>query len=99
MDGSRKNVTTSTYGSTDITFDNTTIQFDFICGVSMEISIFPNMLQAVITASDEMEGSVKGLLGTFNDNPNDDLTLPDGTVLSANLTEKEIYDSYGGNCK
>ncbi|XP_070174330.1 fibrillin-3-like [Littorina saxatilis] len=37
----------------------------------------------------------QGLLGNFNGNKNDDFVLPNGTVLSSSLTEKEIFHSFG----
>ena len=42
--------------------------------------------------------NTKGLLGVWNGDPNDDLTRPDGTVLSPNSTLREIHESFGEFC-
>lgn len=40
-----------------------------------------------------------GLLGNLNDEPTDDLTLRNGTVMSERSSEKEIYYNFGESCK
>lgn len=40
-----------------------------------------------------------GLFGVFNDNPDDDLTLPDGTIVNPNNTREYIHDNFGEMCK
>ena len=41
------------------------------------------MMSFIVTPGDDYKNATKGLLGTWNDNPNDDFTLPDGTELPA----------------
>jgi len=43
---------------------------------------------------DEKKGQINGLLGNLNDNPADDVALPDGTVLDRPLNYTEIYGDY-----
>ena len=40
-----------------------------------------------------------GLLGNANGDPDDDFQLPDGTVLSSDLSEEDIYYKFGEQCK
>ena len=56
------------------------------------------MLSFVVTLSEDYRNSTRGLLGTWNDYPNDDFTLPDGTVLSPSSTSREIHFDFGVKC-
>ncbi|XP_073234800.1 mucin-like protein [Porites lutea] len=53
------------------------------------------MLSFVVTLSEDYRNSTRGLLGTWNDNPNDDFTLPDGTILPSSLTSRKIHFDFG----
>ena len=44
-------------------------------------------------------GKTKGLLGTWNGNPQDDFTLPDGTVLSSDASPEDVHYKFGLKCK
>lgn len=57
------------------------------------------MLSVVISLAESYRGTTKGLLGTWNDDPNDDFTLPDGTVLPPSLTAREIHFGFGVKCE
>ena len=57
------------------------------------------MLSFVVTLSEDYRNSTRGLLGTWNDYPNDDFTLPDGTVLSPSSTSREIHFDFGVKCE
>ncbi|CAL1547388.1 unnamed protein product, partial [Lymnaea stagnalis] len=39
----------------------------------------------------------RGLLGNFNGNPYDDFQLPNGTVLSPNLTEEQVFNLFASS--
>ncbi|XP_059169369.1 cubilin-like [Physella acuta] len=41
-----------------------------------------------------LQNKTRGLLGNFNGKTNDEFTLPNGTVLPANLTESQIYTKF-----
>ena len=43
---------------------------------------------------DEKKGQVQGLGGNLNDNPDDDVALPDGTPLARPLQFSELYGDY-----
>ena len=57
------------------------------------------MLSFVVTLSEDYRNSTRGLLGTWNDDPNDDFTLPDGTVLPPSLTSRKIHFDFGVKCE
>jgi len=39
-----------------------------------------------------------GLLGNVNGNPDDEFQLPNGTILSSNMSQEEIYYQFGEHC-
>ena len=45
------------------------------------------------------KGLLRGLMGNFNGNPNDDFVRPDGTTIASNSTEEDIYTNFGEKCK
>jgi hypothetical protein len=63
--------------------------------LSLTATINERMLQPVVAAPDNLKGLARGLMGNNNGNPDDDLRAHDGTVLSRNSTEKEIYYNFG----
>ncbi|KAK6969982.1 fibrillin-3, partial [Biomphalaria glabrata] len=64
-----------------------TISLNFFVGVkNLEISVdIPKMYK----------DKTSGLMGNFNDNPDDDFKLENGTILSPNSTERVIYETFG----
>jgi hypothetical protein len=44
-----------------------------------------------------LHGLTTGLLGNYDGNPENDFTMPNGTVLQGNLTEREVFE-YGKTC-
>ena len=57
------------------------------------------MLSFVVTPADVYKNTTKGLLGTWNDDPDDDFTLPDVTVLRSSSSLKEVHFKFGVKCK
>ena len=43
-------------------------------------------------------GTLRGLLGDFDENPDNELQTPSGEILSRNSTAEEIYDGFGVLC-
>ncbi len=74
------------------------IQTSFSNGVGVVVSVSFGLLSFVATSPAEFEGQSRGLLGNFNQNAVDDLTYPNGTVLSINASDSEIHD-FGQTCK
>ena len=56
-----------------------------------------NFLQLSIALPDSFKNKTSGLLGVFNDNPDDDFRDRNGTILDL-FTEREIYE-FGLLCK
>ncbi|KAL4219778.1 hypothetical protein ACF0H5_020191 [Mactra antiquata] len=65
-------------------------------GISLNVSINVEMLSLNSIVPNTFENLTTGLLGNYNGVIEDDFTLPNGTVLSANMTEREIF-IYGQN--
>ena len=74
----------------DVSFPSTT---------SVKFCEKKEMLSFVVTPGDDFKSNTKGLLGTWNDNPDDDFTLPDGTVLPSSSTPREIHFGFGVKCE
>lgn len=51
-----------------------------------------NFLQAALQLPRHFNASVTGLLGNFNGDPSDDLEMRNGSVLSPNATEREVFE-------
>jgi hypothetical protein len=77
--------------------DNSTSKVKVVMpsALSMIATINERMLQPTIAAPDVMKGITRGLMGNNNGNADDELIAPDGTVLSRNSTEEQIYNSFG----
>lgn len=71
----------------------------FKSGTGVQFCEDKGLMTFVVTLSDEYFNKTRGLLGTYNDNPEDDFTLPNGTVLSSNLTSSQIHYDFGLVCK
>ena len=53
----------------------------------------------VVSLAIDYKNATKGLLGTWNDNPDDDFALPDGSVLQTSSTARAIHFEFGVKCK
>ncbi|XP_053387316.1 uncharacterized protein LOC128551050 [Mercenaria mercenaria] len=63
-------------------------------GISLNISVNVGMLSLNTGVPKGLKGLTSGLLGNYDGNPDNDFTMPNGTVLRANLTEREVFE-YG----
>ena len=75
------------------------LQVSFPSTSSVQFCENKEMMSFVVTLGDVLKNATKGLLGTWNDDPNDDFTLPDGTVLPSTSSLKEIHYGFGVKCK
>ena len=78
--------------------NNNTIVVSFPSGFSIEVTPGIKLLQLSVSAPDDLMNNTEGLLGTFNGIKTDDLQYPNGTVISSNATEEEIFH-LGQECK
>lgn len=75
------------------------VEVTFESGTVVRFVESKGMMTFVVTISDQYLGKTKGLLGAYNKNPDDDFTLPSGTVLPSNLTSRQIHFDFGQKCK
>ncbi|XP_078349351.1 mucin-like protein [Oculina patagonica] len=73
------------------------VEVGFQSGSRVEFCEDKGLMTFVVTLDDIYFDKTKGLLGTFNDNPDDDFTLPNGTVLSSSLSSSQIHNDFGLN--
>nr|XP_009929544.1 PREDICTED: mucin-4 [Opisthocomus hoazin] len=62
--------------------------------IAVSISATSGILSVVCSMPDQYRNSTKGLLGVWDHDPADDFQMPNGTNISVNSSEEEIY-SYG----
>lgn len=74
--------------------DNTLV-ISLMNEATISVRAIENQLQFQTSLPDKLKkNNLKGLIGTFDGNPSNDFTQPDGTVLTGNLTERELF-AYG----
>ena len=71
----------------------------FPSGISVTVKVVSGALSIVLAAPRSFKKQTKGLLGTWNDDPDDDFLTPNGTVLPSNATSKDIHYNFGLLCK
>ena len=71
----------------------------FPSGISVTVKVVSGALSVVLAAPRSFKNQTKGLLGTWNGNPEDDFLTPNGTILSSNASSKEIHYDFGLLCK
>ena len=75
------------------------LEVSFPSTTSVKFCEKKEMLSFVVTPGDDYKNTTKGLLGTWNDNPDDDFTLPNGTALPPSSTLREIHFGFGVKCE
>ena len=68
-------------------------------GGSLTVMTQMMFLRTTVELTDDFLNETEGLLGFYNNDPDDDFRLPNGSVLSPNLTEEEIYHQFGLSCE
>ncbi|XP_053372976.1 fibrillin-1-like [Mercenaria mercenaria] len=76
--------------------NNNTIKVSFVnSGISFNVAVkLQKLLTIAVIVPELYKDLSKGLLGNTNADPSDDLKYPNGTILSTNATEREVFD-YG----
>ncbi|KAJ8037431.1 Sushi domain-containing protein 2 [Holothuria leucospilota] len=64
-------------------------------GVALVVRIHPKMMSYILQMPVKFKGTVEGLLGNFNDNPDDDFIMPNMSVLSPNSSLANIHFDFG----
>ncbi|XP_066276587.1 mucin-like protein isoform X1 [Branchiostoma lanceolatum] len=70
---------------------NGSVVAEFTSGARLEIFEKSGVPSAMVHLPEDYMGQTKGLMGVWNGDVNDDFTRPDGTILSPNATDEEIY--------
>lgn len=71
----------------------------FPSGISVTVTDIQGSLSIVFAAPLSFQGQTKGLLGTWNDDQEDDFLTPDGSILPSNATGRQIHFNFGLKCK
>lgn len=75
--------------------NRTYVTTTFPCGVTIKVYVAVKSLELELEVDKNLQNKTLGLLGNFNDDKSDDFILPDGTVLPSNMSEREIFFSFG----
>ena len=74
------------------------LQVSFPSTTSVNFCEKREMLSFVVSLADFYKYTTQGLMGTWNDDPDDDFTLPDGTVLPSSSSLSDIHFMFGVKC-
>ena len=80
---------------------NKTFSISTPMGTGIEVRrVANNSLLTIVTALlPSYKNNSLGLTGKWNDNIDDDFTLPNGTVLPIDMSESDIFYKFGEQCK
>ena len=78
---------------------NDTITALFPSGISVTFASVSKTLAIAFDGPDLFKNRTRGLLGTWNDDPSDDFTTPDGTVLPGDASPQQIHYDFGLKCE
>ena len=69
-------------------------------GISFNVTLGKKLLQLGIALPENLENQTEGLLGNFNNNPDDDF-IPrySDQPLAHNSTDRTIFEQFGQTCK
>ena len=93
---SEQNYSTADFVSLRFNDDNLIISLS--SGASVMVSTISSVLHLAVEISDAFINSTEGLLGYFNGDSSDDFYKPDGTSLSIDASERELFE-YGKECE
>jgi len=79
--------------------ENDSFVMAFPSGISVTVKVVSGALSIVFAAPRSFKNQTKGLLGTWNDDPEDDFLTPNGTILPSNANGKDIHHDFGLLCK
>lgn len=80
----------------DVNF--TSIQISFANGISVKVTSVEDSLQFQVALPHVYKTKTTGLLGTWNDDEDDDFEAPDGTIWDKDSSMADIHD-FGQLCE
>ena len=75
--------------------NNATLYVHLGTGINFQIFILSRLLQLIISVPNSLKGKVAGLIGNWDDNPENDVMLPDGTWIPGNSSNRDFYFKFG----
>ena len=72
--------------------------FSFENGVVIIVKAANDILSFQLSIPETFYDKTKGLLGVWNNKQDDDFLIPDGTTISIQSTEEEIFHQFGEKC-
>ena len=79
--------------------DNNSFVMVFPSGISVTVKTASGALSIVLAAPKSFKNQTKGLLGRWNDDPEDDFLTPNGTILRPDANSKDIHYNFGLLCE
>ena len=79
------------------TAENTMLSV-FPNGVSISVGVSGDIPNIVVSLPQDFQGQTRGLMGNFNGIDTDDLVFFNGTMLSNDASDREIFE-FGQSCK
>ncbi|XP_060077303.1 sushi domain-containing protein 2-like [Ylistrum balloti] len=80
---------------TDETTDNILVVLEST-GLSVSMDVTSDLINVlVVVGDDRMKGHLRGLLGNYNDDPNDDFISRTGEQLAANANMEDVHFKFG----
>ena len=95
------NINDTNINSTLVSFeriDQNAIVASFNNDITITITLSMGILSSVNGIPEELQGTLSGLLGNFNDNNTDDFVYQNGTMLDSGATDAMIH-SFGQSCE
>lgn len=100
IDGKTFNYTSLTNESVTLNSSvNDSFLMVFPSGISVTVKLVSGALSIVLATPRSFKNQTKGLLGTWNGDPEDDFLTPNGTILPSNASSKDIHYDFGLLCK
>lgn len=78
---------------------NNSFLVSFPSGIAVTVTDVKGALSIVFAAPKSFKNQTKGLLGTWNDDPEDDFSRPDGSTIPPSSTGREIHFQFAQLCK
>ncbi|XP_035682840.1 mucin-like protein [Branchiostoma floridae] len=74
---------------------NNSLLVVFFSGITVKATAKKGMLAVEFTSPSEFKGKIRGLLGKFDGDQSNDFETSNGTMVSVNATERELYEDFG----
>lgn len=83
-------------GNISVEFSNSTnIYVESSLGLKLQVQALNGILHAIVMLEQRLKGQVYGLIGNWDDNPENDLMLPNKTFISRNSSNQDIHYQFG----